>query len=133
MIKVGLNPKLIADHFVEDRLSAGRHVLQRSWFHPRCADAVEILSQYQYEYDEKAQTFHKVPKQNFASHIADAFGYSAMAYREEDLVRLPGAKGRATLIHAPEIGNYQSDRAQVTLDDLWRKHKEDLNKARRGR
>lgn len=133
MIKAGLNPKLVPDHYVEDRLSAGRYALKRSWFHPRCADALEVLASYQYEYDEKALTFRKIPKHNYASHPADSFGYSAVAYREPDMRMPASGKGRALLINAPETGIIEPDRPQVTIDDLWIEHKRQLNKARRGR
>ncbi len=99
--------------------------------------SVRMLPYLEDVYDISVDDVHCFPLANGAivhnSHNADSFGISSVAYKEPSMVKLPGAKGRATLIHAPEIGDYQSDRAQVTLDDLWRKHKEDLNKARRGR
>ena len=132
MIKAGLNPKLVPDHYVEDRLSAGRYVLKRSWFHPRCADALEVLSAYCYEYDDKAMTFKRTVRHDYSSHAADSFGYSAVAYREPDMRMPASGKGRALLINAPETGIIEPDRPQVTIDDLWIEHKRQLNKARRG-
>jgi phage terminase large subunit len=136
MIDVGLNPKLIPDHYVEDRHSAGRHVLRRAWFHPRCAEALEVLAAYQYEYDEKILTFLRSPKHNYASHNADAFGYSAVAWSEPKFQAPASGKGRVAYIMTPddpEFGMTIPDRPQVTLDDLWAKHREQLNRARNER
>lgn len=131
MIKAGLNPRLVPDHYVEDRLSAGRYVLKRAFFHPRCADALEVLSAYAYEYDDKIMTFKKTVRHDYSSHTSDSFGYSAIAYREPDMRMPPSGKGRALLINAPETGIIEPDRPQVTIDDLWEQHKRQLNQAKR--
>ena len=136
MIDCGLNPRLVPDHYVEDRHSAGRYVLQRSFFHPRCADALETLAAYQYEWDEKANTFRKIPKHNYASHCADSFGYSAVARKEAQFVLPASGKGRMILVHTDDdapLGVTVPDRPQLTIDDVWNEYQRQLNADRRGR
>lgn len=110
MAKLGLRPRLVPAHKLEDGINAARQTIPRVWFNmPECRDGVERLKQYRAEYDEKARVFSNRPKHDFTSHCADAFRYLCMAWRE--MVPEPVAKpGRVLAVGATN---------QVTLNDLW--------------
>jgi hypothetical protein len=53
------------------------------WFdRAKCGDGVEMLRQYQAEYDERTRTFKNTPRHDYTSHCSDALRYLCMAYRE---------------------------------------------------
>lgn len=130
MIELGLNPKLIPQHYVEDRHQAVRKALRQSWFHPRVSEALEVLAAYQYEYDDKAKTFRPKPKHNYASHNADSFGIGCVAHRTPAPDMLGGAPGRILQIDAPMV-SLVGDRQQVTLSDIFRENERHLAAQRR--
>lgn len=76
-------PRLVPMFKVEDGINAARLFFQRCYFDAvRCKDAIEGLRQYRAEYDEKAKVFLNQPKHDWTSHIADAFRYMAIAWKE---------------------------------------------------
>lgn len=112
MGSLGLRPRLVPDHRLEDGINAARVTIPRTWFAmPACRDGVEGLKQYRADYDEKARVFTNRPKHDWTSHRADAFRYLCMAWRE--LVPKPAPVPGKLL----SIGNMN----EVTLDDLWDK------------
>jgi phage terminase large subunit len=63
----------------EDGINAARLFLARCYFDTRkCAQAIEALKLYRYEYDEKAATLKNTPVHDWTSHTADAFRYLAL-------------------------------------------------------
>lgn len=78
---------------VGDRIHASRIRIAISYFNGvKCARGLECLESYQREWDSKMQAFKEKPKHDWASHGADAFGYSALDSRgsedfEEDYNR----------------------------------------------
>jgi phage terminase large subunit len=72
---------------VDDGIAAARHLLEGDIrFHVRCTESPEpgiasgweALAAYKYEWNEKLQTFSRVPLHDWASHTADAFRYLAV-------------------------------------------------------
>jgi phage terminase large subunit len=83
MLECGLSPVVVAQHTLEDGISAVRQTLPRCRFDAvRCRDGLEALRQYRTDYDEKAKVFRDKPLHNWASHSADAFRYLAVAWQE---------------------------------------------------
>jgi len=112
MSKMGLKPRLVPDHKVDDGINAVRLLIPRMWFNtPDTRDGVEGLKQYRTDYDEKLRTFKNAPRHDWTSHRADAFRYLAMAYREI----VPAAPPPKSRILA--VGTLN----EVTMDDLWPK------------
>ena len=110
MAKLGLKPRLVPAHKLEDGINAARMTIPRVWFNmPECRDGVERLKQYRAEYDEKARVFKNTPKHDFTSHCADAFRYLCMAWRE--LAPEPVVQPGKILA----VGSLN----QVSLNDLW--------------
>lgn len=77
--KVAIAPDLS----VQDGIQAARLMLPRVWFdRDNCGQAVELLKQYQREFDEDKKTFRQKPRHDFTSHCADAFRMLALSWRE---------------------------------------------------
>lgn len=110
MQKLGLRPRLVPGHRLEDGINAVRVTLPRVWFAmPECRDGVEGLKQYRADYDEKARVFKNAPKHDWTSHRADAMRYLCMAWREmaPTPVVVPGKRLAVGTLN------------EVTLNDLW--------------
>jgi phage terminase large subunit len=109
---LGLKPRLVPDHKLEDGINAVRVTIPRMWFNtPATRDGVEGLKQYRADYDEKARAFKDRPRHDWTSHRADAMRYLAMAYRE--LVPKPVPEPGRTL----SVGGTN----KATLNDMWPK------------
>ena len=110
MQKLGLRPRLVPAHKLEDGINAVRRTIPRMWFNtPACRDGVEGLKQYRADYDDKTRVFTNKPKHDWTSHRADAMRYLAMAWRE--LVPKPETvKGKIIA-----VGSLN----EVTVNDLW--------------
>ena len=77
--KVRIVPKIS----VNDGIAAARAIFNRCWFDSeKCADGIQALRHYRYEFDEDLQTFKKEPRHDWASHPADAFRYMGVSIKE---------------------------------------------------
>jgi hypothetical protein len=99
---------------VQDGIQAARVMLPRVWFDKdNCDSAVELLKQYQREWDEDKKAFRDKPRHDNTSHCADAFRMMAVAWRENkpkeaekvEIYPIKGQNGRITT---------------VSLDELWK-------------
>jgi len=88
---LGIRPRVLGQHKVEDGINAARLLLPRCRFDAaKCARGLEALRHYRSEWDERRQTFRERPLHDWSSHAADAFRYLAMGLREE--VAMPPIK-----------------------------------------
>jgi phage terminase large subunit len=77
--KVGIVPQ----GRIIDRINAARFVIPRCRFDvERCADGLEGLRAWSYEYDEETKQFSREPRHDWASHPGDGFSYGAQMMRE---------------------------------------------------
>ena len=73
---------------VEDGIAMVRDKFKACWFHEENTEqGLEALSSYQYQFDEKHDTYRKVPLHNAASHGADAFRMFAQAFEEDTYIQ----------------------------------------------
>ena len=80
---LGLNPRLVPNHKVEDGINATRETLPFCWFDRiRCDYGLDALRQYRAEKVEDKGVFRDKPLHDWTSHTADAMRYLAMAWRE---------------------------------------------------
>ena len=77
----GLKPQLVPMAGLLDGINAVRRTLPLCVFHPRAEAGLAALEQYRREWDDDKKTFKANPLHDFASHLADAFRYLAMAWR----------------------------------------------------
>ena len=99
---------------IQDGIQAARLMMPRVWFDKEhCESAVELLKQYQREWDEDKKAFRDKPRHDNTSHCADAFRMMAVAWRENkpkieekvDIYPIKGQNGRIVT---------------ASLDDLWK-------------
>jgi len=77
--KVRIAPSLS----IVDVMAAVRTIFNRCWFDAeKCAEGVQALKHYRYEFDEALGTFKREPLHDWASHPADAFRMFAVVIRE---------------------------------------------------
>jgi hypothetical protein len=82
MKALGLNPVLVPMATKMDGIQAVRTTLPRCIFHPRCEDTgIAALEQYRREWDDDKKTFKASEVHDWTSHLADAFRYLSMAWR----------------------------------------------------
>jgi phage terminase large subunit len=82
MKSLGLNPQLAPDQSKMDGIQAARTTLGRSVFHPRTeALGLSALEQYRREWDDDKKTFKPTEVHDWTSHLADAFRYLAVSWR----------------------------------------------------
>ena len=99
---------------VQDGIQAVRFMMPRVWFdRENCGDAVEILKQYQREYDEDKKVFREKPRHDSSSHCADAFRMLALSWKENK----PKEPEKESIFHI-KAGN--NGIIPVPLDELWR-------------
>src|SRR5689334_16754547 len=90
LTSLGIRPRVLSAHRVEDGINEVRRLLPRCWFDAeKCARGLEALRHYRSEWDERRQAFRERPLHDWSSHAADAFRYLAMGLREEAGERMP--------------------------------------------
>lgn len=83
MIGCGLTPKVAPEMSKLDGINAARLTLKRCIFHERCEDlGIAALEQYRREWDDERKTFKANEVHDWTSHLADAFRYLSLAWRE---------------------------------------------------
>jgi hypothetical protein len=83
LIALGIKPRLVPHHGLDDGINAARLILPICWIDQEyAADGIKCLKAYRKEWNEKLGTWANHPRHDWASHGADAFRYLAMAYRE---------------------------------------------------
>jgi hypothetical protein len=112
---LGLNPRVIGIHKVEDGINAVRRILPRCIWHERAEPGLEKMRHYRKEWDEDKRVFKNTPLHDFSSHCADAFRALAIAY--EEVAVLQPAKPRPQMLITPE-GVAIPD-GQITIDNAW--------------
>lgn len=81
----GKRVKIVKKLSIVDGIQAARAVFPKCYFDAeKCADGLQALRHYRYEYDEGLRSFKKEPLHDWASHPADAFRYFAVAIREPE-------------------------------------------------
>lgn len=80
---LGLHPQVVPIASKLDGINAVRKTLPRCVFHPRTeAEGMSALEQYRREWDDEKKAFKENEIHDWASHLADAFRYFAMGWRE---------------------------------------------------
>ena len=80
---LGLKPQVVSMASKLDGINAARKTLARCVFHPRCEEqGISALEQYRREWDDDKKTFKANEVHDWSSHLADAFRYLSMAWRD---------------------------------------------------
>jgi hypothetical protein len=108
------NLAIVSSLSVQDGIQAARLMLPKVWFDKEhCEDAVELLKQYQREWDEDKKTFRDKPRHDFTSHAADAFRMMAVSWKENKAKEAP-IPDKFT-IKGEKSGTIRT----IPLNDLW--------------
>lgn len=83
MLDCGLSPDPAPSLSKLDGINAARKTLARAVFHARCEDVgISALEQYRREWDDERKTFKANEVHDWTSHLADAFRYLSVGWRE---------------------------------------------------
>jgi phage terminase large subunit len=81
----GRKVRIVPKQSIADGIAAAREIFNKCWFDAeKCADGIQALRHYRYDFDEDMQTFKKEPRHDWASHPADAFRYLAVSIKEAE-------------------------------------------------
>ncbi len=126
---LGVEPKLVPDHTIMDGINAARVSFPSMWFDAdRCRFGLEALRQYRTEFDEKTKVFKNTPKHDWTSHAADAFRYSAMAWKQMAPPKPAKPDTDHIVLQADQFGRVQyshTPTARERIDQLKRKRARD--------
>lgn len=109
--------KVLTPHRVEDRHEAVRGILPKCFFDKKnCAEGIEALCNYRKKRNENLSTeekpvYYEEPVKDWTRHLADAFGYMAMAYRFD----LIGGKKLGSFIQRPQFQQLKTDNNWISL------------------
>lgn len=106
MQKFGLRPQLVPLASKLDGINAVRRTLPLCVFNTSCEDqGISALEQYRREWDDEKKTFRANEVHDWTSHLADAFRYLSMAWRNapgrDDAKPAPQPSGTVYLPGAP--------------------------------
>jgi hypothetical protein len=88
MKSLGLNPQLVPNASKLDGINAARQTLARCVFHPRTEETgLSALEQYRREWDDEKKTFKATEVHDWTSHLADAFRYLSLSWRNVPIVQ----------------------------------------------
>jgi phage terminase large subunit len=83
MIAHGLKPRVVPRHDKLDGINAARITLGKAIFHPRCEEhGISALEQYRREWNDERKQFNANEFRDWTTHLADAFRYLAMGWKE---------------------------------------------------
>lgn len=71
--KLGIKMYVVPATSQMNGIEAARKTIEASWFDNEVLEAIEILKQYQFEYDEDKKMHRDKPRHDWTSHCADAF------------------------------------------------------------
>lgn len=76
--------RIVPSLSLEDGIQAARTTFPRCWFDKAgCEDGLKALRKYQREVEKDEVSLKARPKHDWTSHLADAFRYMAIAWRQE--------------------------------------------------
>lgn len=92
MWDAGVKASIIPATSQQNSIEATRMTLPRCWFdETNCAQGIEALRQYQFEFDEDKKTFKSKPRHDWASHGSDAFEIIGQVWRNPESEKPPVA------------------------------------------
>lgn len=117
MWDAGVKGSIIPATSQQNSIEAARMTLPRCWFDEgKCAQGIEALRQYQFEFDEDKKTFKSKPRHDWSSHGSDAFEIIGQVWRNPESERV---------VEKPRFLH------ETTADEIfWPKHKDPFKRER---
>ena len=101
---------------ISDRINAARSIIHRIEFHAtNCAQGIEGLIGWSFQYDEERKIFSLLPKHDIFSHDGDGFSYGCQIMQ----LHSPEKKENSHGIDSKEIKGIVVGGNKVSLDELW--------------
>lgn len=93
-----------------DGISAARVTLKTAVFHTRCEEVgISALEQYRRKWDDEKKTFQATEERDWTTHLADAFRYLSLAWRDVPIIEPPKPKPTELQYHVNEAGQLTSN------------------------
>ncbi len=100
-----------------DRVNAARILIPRVRFHQtNCAQGIEGLRSWSYEYNDETKTFSQEPLHDWASHDGDGFSYGCLIMKEREPAKKIKPIEVTGLIELPN-GGWATGQS---LEDMWK-------------
>lgn len=81
----GYKVRIVPSLSLVDGMASVRTIFNRCWFDAeKCAEGIQALKHYRYQFDEQLGSFKREPLHDWASHPADAFRGFAVSIREPE-------------------------------------------------
>ena len=110
MILHGLKPHVIPMATKLDGISAARVTLKVAVFHPRCEEVgIAALEQYRRKWDDEKKTFQATEERDWTTHLADAFRYLSLAWRDVPTIEPAKPKPVELQYHVNDAGQLTSN------------------------
>ncbi len=94
----GYKVRIVPGLSLVDGMAAVRTIFNRCWFdREKCAEGIQALKHYRYEFDEQLGSFKREPLHDWASHPADAFRYFQQCRSVSRSGRRRGSAGKRHL------------------------------------
>lgn len=87
---LGFEVEIVPDIGLKDGINAGRTLFSHAWIdEDNCADGLNALRRYRYEFDQETGQYSAKPKHDDASHAADAWRYMGVAMKKPEGKKKP--------------------------------------------
>lgn len=106
---LGIDFHVVPNLPIDDGINAARLAFRRLWIDEKCAQWIDYIGQYHYEWDDKRGVFKNTPNHDFTSHAADMWRYAALSEGQ-----MTNEKHKEVIVPRPQLSDYQGD---VGLDD----------------
>lgn len=81
---LGVTMYVVSATSQQNSIEAARKTLEICWFdHIKCAQGIDGLKAYQFEFDDDKKVFRAKPRHDWSSHAADAFEIIGQVWRNE--------------------------------------------------
>lgn len=124
LTSLGLTPRLVPDHTLNDGINAARRTLRVAVFdRGNCNDGIEALRNYRKKWDEVRRCYSDSPLHDWASHPADGWRYLAMSWQaaadEAASPQIAVHTPRGVITTAPHEPYAGPAINTLTIEELW--------------
>lgn len=124
LTSLGLTPRLVPDHTLNDGINAARRTMRVAVFdRSRCNDGIEALRNYRKKWDEVRRCYSDTPLHDWASHPADGWRYLSMSWQaaadEAASPQIAVHTPRGVITTAPHEPYAGPAINTLTIEELW--------------
>lgn len=125
MLFYKLKPHIIPLAGKLDGIQAARVTLKTAVFHPRCEElGISALEQYRRKWDDEKKTFQATEERDWTTHLADAFRYLSLAWRDIPVAEPEKPKPTELQYHVTEAGQLTSNMSVREIVEMRMKRRD---------